>query len=205
MDKYIIENARLDFCLKYSHISYDDVDDEVTLCMQLKPAFTGFNTDDPYEETVFDIQELSESVLKEGEYYLINCECGDPAHGFIYDSIKVSFSDNSVIWDIPIQKYLDALKEPYKSLKQTYLSLVFDKEHYRAQVIKMAQAYLDRLNSGVLVKDLKCSDFTPDYKAGEVFEDMKQERPEIQHIRDFEINPDYLEIDELERIISTLL
>lgn len=205
MDKYIIENARLDFCFKYSHISYDDMDDEVTLCMQLKPAFTGFNTDDPYEETVFDIQELSESVLKEGKYYLINCECSCPDHDFIYDSITVSFSGDSVIWDIPIQKYPKALKEPYKSLKQTYLSLVFDKDHYRAQVIKMAQAYLDRLNNGVLTKDIKASDFTSSYKASEVFEKIKQEHPEIQHIWDLDMDPYYLEVDDLNRIISTLL
>lgn len=134
--------ARLGWTLDRTYIYGAGADNPPTE-QELKfiPSFEcGLDLAGEWQNIVLDLKALMASAKRQGGYYLLNCECGDPDDAGIEEMLFVNYPDaDSIVWEFDVQGYRSALsKESWLTCQSGYVRLEFDRKQYETALRDMA-------------------------------------------------------------------
>lgn len=142
-DPLLILPARLGWQLNRSFIYGNGGDNPPTdQTLKFIPALEcGLQMAGEYGDIVLDLKPLLESARKLGGYFLLTCECGYADDADIKELIFVQHqSPDKIVWELDIQGLRSALvKEEWLTHQDGYVSLVFDRSQYMADLRRMVE------------------------------------------------------------------
>ncbi|HNA28568.1 MAG TPA: hypothetical protein PLL19_03170 [Thiobacillaceae bacterium] len=127
--------ARLGWRLRHGEIMFDPELPIVTYA--LTPIFPMCADRLAERRIVWNLWALMDSARRPGGHDILTCECGQPPHARLEESVLVSHPDDeSVVWELDIQGLKPALAEVPTDL-EGFVRLVFRRPDYEADIRAM--------------------------------------------------------------------